>query len=156
MKIRSIYKRSVDRGSNFFITLYKYLLYKYRFNKKIICHHAVVIKGVNNIVSDHILEIGMGKIGFSDRRDTTLLNLNGKLIFEGPFSIGRGCRIDLAKGAKIKIGKGGYINNNSTFIIMHGLTIGNNCVISWDCQFLDESFHELEYEGKKLKEKKLK
>ncbi|KGO89410.1 hypothetical protein Q764_08530 [Flavobacterium suncheonense GH29-5 = DSM 17707] len=63
--------------------------------------------------------------------------------------MGRGCRFDIAEKAVMTVGKGGYINANSTFIIMHGLTIGDNCVISWDCQFLDEDFHEIDYEGKK-------
>jgi len=35
---------------------------------------------------------------------------------------------------------------------MHKLTIGDNCVISWNCQFLDEDFHEIAYaEEKKRK-----
>lgn len=151
MKLKNIYNKCIDRDSVFLITLYKYVLYKICFKKTIVCHHAAIIKNVNNIVSNHVLEIGMGKIGFSDKHDRTLLNLNGEMIFEGPYSIGRGCRIDVAKGAKIKIGEGGFINVNSTFIIMHGLTIGNNCAISWDCQFLDEDFHKINYIGKKEK-----
>lgn len=155
MRIINIYKRSIDRGSNFLITLFKFLLYKYRYKKNLLCHYKVSIKGVRNIISNDILEIGMGKIGFSSRYDNTLLNLNGKLILKGHYSIGRGCRIDIAKNAKITIGKGGYINVNSTFIIMHGLTIGDNCVISWDCQFLDEDFHEINYLGEKEKKNQI-
>ena len=34
---------------------------------------------------------------------------------------------------------------------MHGLQIGENCAISWNCQFLDEDFHQLDYEGKAVK-----
>jgi acetyltransferase-like isoleucine patch superfamily enzyme len=34
---------------------------------------------------------------------------------------------------------------------MHQLTIGNDCAISWNCQFLDEDYHEIQYEGKKEK-----
>lgn len=67
----------------------------------------------------------------------------------GPYSIGRGCRFDIAEKAVMTVGKGGYINANTPFIIMHGLTIGDHCAISWDCQFLDEDFHEIDYEGKK-------
>ncbi len=32
---------------------------------------------------------------------------------------------------------------------MHKLKIGDNCAISWNCQFLDEDFHEIKYQGKK-------
>ena len=31
---------------------------------------------------------------------------------------------------------------------MHKLDIGDNCAISWDCQFLDEDFHEISYSDK--------
>ncbi len=37
----------------------------------------------------------------------------------------------------------------STFVIMHGLTMGDGCAISWGCQFLDEDFHQIAYTGKK-------
>lgn len=36
---------------------------------------------------------------------------------------------------------------------MHGLTIGNGCAIAWGCQFIDEDFHEVIYEGKRNIEK---
>ena len=32
---------------------------------------------------------------------------------------------------------------------MHELVIGDNCAISWDCQFLDEDFHNISYSGKR-------
>lgn len=97
----------------------------------------------------------MGKIGFSHKNDITLLNIQGKLKIKGNYSIGRGCRIDIAKNAEITIGSGGYINVNSKFIIMNGLSIGDNTIISWNCEFLDESFHELSYDGKKEKVKNI-
>ena len=62
---------------------------------------------------------------------------------------GRGCRFDIGKDAIMSIGKGGYTNCNTSFIIMHKLVIGDNCIISWDCQFLDEDFHKVSYSGKK-------
>ncbi|MEW5676301.1 acyltransferase [Flavobacterium enshiense] len=114
-------------------------------------HHKVLIKGLSNIETNDKLEIGMRYVGFSDKRDTTLLNVKGKLMFSGNYSIGRGCRFDIGSNAKVLIGKGGYVNPNTTFIIMHGLTIGDNCAISWDCQFLDEDFHAIVYAGMKEK-----
>ena len=32
---------------------------------------------------------------------------------------------------------------------MHSLNIGDNCCISWNCQFLDEDFHEINYKNYK-------
>lgn len=44
------------------------------------------------------------------------------------------------------------MNSNTSLIIMHSLKIGDNCVISWNCQFLDEDFHEINYVGKRKNE----
>lgn len=39
---------------------------------------------------------------------------------------------------------------------MHGLTIGDNCAIAWDCQFLDENFHNITYKNKIQRPKEIK
>ncbi len=59
---------------------------------------------------------------------------------------------DIGDGAEVNIGNDGYMNCNTNLIIMHRLDIGDNCVISWDCQLLDDDFHEISYEGKKEQE----
>lgn len=155
MRPFKIYKKCKERGSVFSITLIKYYWYKIKYKKNIVAHHNTTIVGVKNIVSNHNLEIGMGKIGFSHKNDITLLNIQGELKLKGNYSIGRGCRIDIAEKAAITIGSGGYINVNSNFIIMNGLTIGDNTIISWNCEFLDDDFHEINYEGKKESDKKI-
>lgn len=154
-KIIALYRKCKKVESVFVFSLIKHLNYKWFFSKNIFAHHCVRIKGVSNILSDYPLNIGMNYIGFSHKTDKTFLNIQGELKLSGPYSIGRGCRFDIAENAIVTIGKGGYINVNSTFIIMHGLTIGDNCVISWDCQFLDEDFHEIEYEGQKKSSNKI-
>lgn len=149
-KTVSLYKKCKKAESNFIISFLLYFVYKIRYSKNFILHHKVKVKGITNIQTKERLEIGMSYIGFMHKSDVTYLNIQGKLIVNGPYSIGRGCRFDIAENAVIRVGKGGYINANSTFIIMHGLTIGDNCVISWECQFLDEDFHEIDYPGKKV------
>jgi acetyltransferase-like isoleucine patch superfamily enzyme len=47
----------------------------------------------------------------------------------------------------------GYINANTKLVIMHGLKIGHKVAIAWDCEFLDEDFHELSWEGKRDRDK---
>ena len=41
-----------------------------------------------------------------------------------------------------------FINANCLFVISNGLEIGDNTVISWNCQFIDDDFHKINYEGK--------
>jgi acetyltransferase-like isoleucine patch superfamily enzyme len=85
----------------------------------------------------------------------TVINVNGTLNINGDYSIGKGCRIDIGKYGIIEIGNGGYLNANSNFIIMHKLTIGDNCAISWNCQILDEDFHEITYNGQSTSDNRI-
>jgi acetyltransferase-like isoleucine patch superfamily enzyme len=93
--------------------------------------------------------VGISYCGFLHKKDVTLLNIQGKLNINGSVSIGRGCRFDVGENALVEIGNNSYINPFSLFIIRHGLYIGENCAISWNCQFLDDDFHTTEYESKK-------
>lgn len=143
-----LYGKCKKTDTNFLIAIVFYLWYKIH-NKEILLHQKTTIKGVTNIRTNGLLQIGTSDVGFSHRSDLTYLNVKGKLIFSGPFSIGRGCRIDIGEDAIVNIGVGGFINPFTKLIIHNKLDIGDNCFISWDCQFLDEDFHKVSYEGKK-------
>lgn len=147
--IKNIYKMCKNTDNKFTAVLIKYVYTKIKYKKNIIQHQKVLINGVENIYNKEILSIGVGYIGFMHKTDKTYLNIKGKLLIKGKYSIGRGCRFDIGENATITIGEGGYVNPNTTFIIMHKLSIGDNCAISWNCQFLDEDFHSIAYGNKK-------
>jgi len=153
--ILSIFRKCKSARSNFLIVYFKYLFYSIFYQKKILSHQKTSIKGVKNISTKKILNVGVKYVGFMLPSDRTFLNIQGKLILKGNYSIGRGCRFDIGKNATVSIGEGGYINANSKIIIMHDLTIGNNCAIAWDCQFLDEDFHTINYKNKITRPKKI-
>ncbi|MDL2243544.1 acyltransferase [Bacteroidales bacterium OttesenSCG-928-J19] len=116
-------------------------------------HQCVGIKGIKNIQqNDGILSVGVEYYGFMHKTDKTFLNLKGKLTLNGSFQIGRGCRFNIGENGHVILGRNSFVNPNTTFIIMHKLVIGDNCSISWNCQFLDEDFHEINYSGKKESE----
>lgn len=147
-KIIGLYHECRKSDTNFPLLICRYLLFRIR-GKNILAHQKAIIKGVKNIQAEGLLKIGISYVGFTHKKDVTFLNVGGRLIANGSCSISRGCRFDIGKDATLKIGAGTYINPFSTFIIMHGLEIGCRCAISWNCQFLDEDFHEINYEGKK-------
>lgn len=123
----------------------------YRLRKKnILASNKVTIYGLKNISTSGLLRVGLANVGFMNRHDRTFLNIAGKIDFQRNFSIGRGCRFDIGPGAAATFGSG-YVAAQSTFIIMHGLTVGDGCAISWGCQFLDEDFHQIAYTGRKDK-----
>ena len=134
-------------GNKLFVLIYFYY-FKLR-GKHILAHPNSDIKGLNNIYTKDILSIGIDYCGFVSKRDSTFLNIKGVLTIEGAFSIGRGCRFYIGPKAICLLNKNSYISPFTNFIIMHGISIGENCAISWNCQFLDEDFHTIDYNDKK-------
>ena len=145
----ALFRKCKKSESMFIMVLIRLIVYRLIYNKIILLHHKTTIKGIKNIQCNKKIEIGIGYVGFMHRTDKTFLNINGKLNIKGNYNIGRGCRFDIGKDGYVSIGEGGYINCNSSIIIMHKLSIGDDCAISWNCQFLDEDFHVIDYEGKK-------
>ncbi len=149
IRIIALYKKCKKSDSNFIIVLFRFLINKIFYHNTLLLHQNVKIKGRRNIVAKEKIEIGISYVGFIHKTDKTYLNIKGKLRIKGKYSIGRGCRINIGENAVVTIGEGGFINCNTYFIIMHNLVIGDNCVISWNCQLLDDDFHELIYCGKR-------
>ena len=138
---------------NKILSVVKFYYYKLK-GKHLLVHPNTIISGIKNISTTGILSIGIDYFGFISKRDFTYLNICGKLITKGVFSIGRGCRFDIGSDAICILNKNSYISPFTNFIIMHGISIGEDCAISWNCQFLDEDFHSIEYPNKKNSEEK--
>jgi NDP-sugar pyrophosphorylase family protein len=147
-ELKNIFRTCKQSNSNFLVVLIKFIYFKLN-GKYIYCHQNAIIKGSENITTKGLVKIGVDYVGFTHSKDITYLNVGGKLDFLGSFSIGQGCRFDIGKNATVRLGNGSYINSFTNLVIMHRLDIGANCAISWNCQFLDEDFHQIHYEGKK-------
>lgn len=116
---------------------------KYRiFGKNIIARQLVYVYGIKNIHVNGLLKIGLDGVGFVSKTDSTVLNVKGKLYIKGRFSLGAGCRVDISEGAIVEIGNS-YVNPFTKLIITNRLVIGDGCAISWDCQFVDNDFHQI-------------
>lgn len=135
------------------LSIAKFYYYKLK-GKQLLVYPNTIISGIKNIATNGIVSIGIDYFGFVSKRDFTFLNIRGKLITYGEFSIGRGCRFDIGSDAICILHKNSYISPFTNFIIMHGISIGEACAISWNCQFLDEDFHSIEYPNKKTNEEK--
>ena len=143
------YLRSACRKvkSPFFGTLIRHAWFRLN-GRNLFTSNRVSIHGLSNILIDGVLRVGLDYVGFMDAKDRTLLRINGQLRVSDSFSIGKGCRLDIGKDAILTVSSG-YINPNTTLVIMHGMTLGRGCAVSWGCQFLDEDFHSISFDGKK-------
>lgn len=148
-KLKVLIEKCRRSDSSLILVIVRYIRYKIS-GKNILASNKTIIKGFKNIHTNDLLQIGMSYVGFMHKHDRTYLNINGRLIFQGKYSIGKGCRFDIGNGAVAKFGRG-YVNSKTNFIIMHGITIGDECAISWGCEFLDEDFHDITYSGKNEK-----
>jgi acetyltransferase-like isoleucine patch superfamily enzyme len=147
-KLFLLYKRCRTSGSLFLVVVFRLILNYLLYGKRLLLHQHVIIRGTRNIEVPGKLEVGIRYVGFVHRREKTYLNIRGRLKIADEYYIGRGCRFDIGENGVVTIGRGGYLNCHTKVIIMHRLTIGDQCAISWDCQFLDEDFHDIRYQGK--------
>jgi acetyltransferase-like isoleucine patch superfamily enzyme len=145
MSLISTYRKVRNLGNGHLESL-KVALRKMKW-KNIYAHSSFKIIGADKIQVDD-LWLGLHYRGFERCSDQGLINVQGELKIQGHYKIGKGCRLDIGKDATVEIGKNGYINSNTKLIISEGLTIGENTVVSWDCQFLDNDFHTIEIDGK--------
>ena len=150
------YNNSRKSSNRWLSTFVRSLIIKLLYKKTIFPHVDATVLGIQNIYPKKALHIGTVAHELSHRNDITLLNVRGKMFVDGDlYHIGRGCRIDVAENTELKIGKGGFINPFTNIIVRNGVTIGNDTYISWNCQILDEDYHEVSYDGRTEKDKKI-
>ena len=145
--LRSICKQS---QTNSLLPIIKYYQYRLRWKINLLAHPKAHNQGLENISTTGLLNVGCGEYyGFTTPSDGTSLNVAGKLIIEGDSVIGRGCRVDVGRNGRMIVGPDSYVSLFTLFIVMNSLTLGSGSTISWQCMFLDEDFHHLEYEERK-------
>jgi len=146
--LQRLYALCKKSNSTFLIVLLRHVYYRMK-GRTIFAHQRAIIVNPDHITTQGPLKVGLDYAGFAHQHDVTYLNVDGQLICQGPVSIGRGCRLAVGAQARIELGERVFINALTNFIIMHTLRIGRDCNISWECQFLDDDFHEIDYEGSK-------
>jgi acetyltransferase-like isoleucine patch superfamily enzyme len=72
-------------------------------------------------------------------------------------SIGPGVNIIVKKGASFSVGDHTYFTSDSHMEVVHNVTIGSNCAISWGVTIIDDNHHQVLPEKKgSVKEKEVK
>ena len=66
----------------------------------------------------------------------------GGVIRSGGIALWSGTRLEVAPGAELSIGKGTYLNRNTTVVCHDHVTIGRGCAISWDVVITDSDEHD--------------
>lgn len=108
-------------------------------------------KNISATAPGSILSLGIRAFHFADNRVTGLLRVRGLLRFSGSVSVGSGNRWDIGPGATMTVGEDSYFSPSTMVVISSGLTIGTNCAVGWNVQFLDDDFHSSALVGGELK-----
>ena len=106
-----------------------------------------MMKGKIEILS--YLKFGMVKVGkpemysFDRKNNITKWKNEGTLIIHGNIVFGRGCGIRIGKGATLDIGENSSLTGHSDIACFKKITIGKDCLISWDVLIMDTDFHHI-------------
>lgn len=128
---------------------FRYLNFRDAIKFPIVVSHKVFIRNskgkviINSQVKTGMIKIGFGYVGTVDeRKERTILELDGIVVFNGKCSIGSGSKICVMNG-ELSLGDNVHITANSTVICGKRIIIGNNSLISWDNLIMDTDFHKI-------------
>lgn len=128
---------------------FKYLQFKQAIKLPILLSKDVIIKKMSGKISLGKEEFGVVKIGFGDigifdkKRSKSILKIEGSIEFCGNADIGHGSKINVNKNAKLILGNNFKISAESEIICSKSISIGHDCLMSWNCLVMDTDFHKI-------------
>lgn len=112
----------------------------------------VIVKGK---ISPFMIRIGFHECSECNFTDTTLLQIRGKLVFDGEAHIGRGSKIIVYKDAILELGDNFAISSSSTISCYKHIKFGKDIQFSWDCLVMDSDTHAIiDENGKRMNQDK--
>ncbi|MDB5200768.1 MAG: acyltransferase [Ferruginibacter sp.] len=90
------------------------------------------------------IRIGYGDVGIFDQRySRSIWEVSGAIVFRGNANIGHGSKISVGENARFEIGNNFIVSAESGFVCMNEISIGNDCLFSWECLVMDTDFHKV-------------
>lgn len=99
-----------------------------------------------NEIKPAMIQIGYSNVGTIDaKKSHSVLEISktGRVVFSGAACFGAGCTISVGADSELFIGKSFCCTGNTKFICQKKISIGNECLVSWDCLFMDTDFHKI-------------
>jgi acetyltransferase-like isoleucine patch superfamily enzyme len=84
-----------------------------------------------------------GEAAISDSKTRSSYVLQGALIFKGNADLGRGIRMIILPKGTLVFGKNFIITGKSSFRVYRNVTIGDDCLFSWDILIMDYDGHRI-------------
>jgi Acetyltransferase (isoleucine patch superfamily) len=111
---------------------------------------SVITKGNGaRLYVEETLKIGT-EFGFGSTpgKDITIVNVNDGAVLDikGVVNFAPGVRVKVLPGAKLVVGGDTHISGFSKIFAFREVTIGKNCLISWDVTIVDSDIHHLAHQ----------
>lgn len=137
---------------------FKYLPFKDALKFPFLIANNIILKEINGVVIiNKPVKTGMIQLGynyggvglFDEKKSKGIWQVSGKVIFKGTARIGHGVKISVDTKGVLELGNNFAITAESSIIAKQKIIFGNDCLISWECLFMDSDFHKIyDAEGK--------
>lgn len=95
------------------------------------------------------VQVGFGHVGIVDARtQPSVWEVQGEVDFCGFARFGPGSRLVVGNGARARFGDGFLITAASSIIASKEVSFGDDCLVSWDCLFMDSDMHPISPKGR--------
>jgi hypothetical protein len=135
---------------NTLVLNFKYLPLKQAIRLPILVDCPFLIKKAKGTVEiQGKIYTGMIKFGYDDighfdnSRLRSIWEVAGKVVFKEQAWFGNGNKIIVMEDGELIIGENLKMAPMSFIIATKKIEIGDHCIVSWECQFLDTDFHHI-------------
>lgn len=115
----------------------------------LVSSHVRLLKMKGQIVIEGLVRPGMIQIGyggvtiFDEKKSRSIWDVAGTVVFKGRCLIGHGSKVSVGEGARLIAGENLIITAETSLICSTEVSIGSNCVLSWDILIMDTDFHTI-------------
>lgn len=103
----------------------------------------ILLNKTSKIIIEEKLSFG---ILFCNKQKT-LLNVGANATLDiKNLIVGNGCRISVGENATFKVGKNVFINENTRIMVSKKIEIGDNSILGWNVNILDNDRHNVFYD----------
>ena len=107
---------------------------------------------IDGDISPAMIQIGFGEVGiFDKRKEHSVWNVRGKIIFKGKCFLGTGIRLNIAESGILTFGHNVNITACTAIDCQREISFGEGCLISWENLFIDGDHHNIFGSDGKLK-----
>ena len=99
---------------------------------------------INGRIKPGMITIGFGDVGIFDKKmSRSILQIKGKIIFNGSAVFGHGAKISVYEGGILTFGKNTQLTAESALVCEREIIFGNDCLLSWDILIMDSDSHRI-------------